>query len=63
MSKKDRQAVMENETRAIQLEQALCNSALGTSEYDTLSDDEWVELCEKIAREATCSSRRSRSKH
>jgi hypothetical protein len=63
MSKKDRTATIDNEARAIQLEQALCNAAVACDKYDTLSDDEWVELCERIAKEATSSSRRSRSKH
>jgi hypothetical protein len=30
-------------------EQFLCNEALRTGAYDTLSDNEWVALCERTA--------------
>ncbi|MCC6143520.1 MAG: hypothetical protein IT368_06910 [Candidatus Hydrogenedentes bacterium] len=32
-------------------EQALCMEALLSGEFDSLSDQEWVALCEKIAHE------------
>ncbi len=30
-------------------EQILCNEALASGQFDTISDDEWVALCEKVA--------------
>lgn len=30
-------------------EQILCNAALESNEYDSISDDEWVAMCEKVA--------------
>lgn len=37
--------------RRVQLndEQILCNEALESGQFDTISDDEWVALCEKVA--------------
>ena len=39
------------QTRRIPLneEQILCNAALESNQYDSISDDEWVALCEKVA--------------
>jgi len=41
-------------TRRIVLndEQILCNEALASGQFDTISDDEWVALCEKVAAKA-----------
>ena len=36
---------------ATRREQALCLAALDSHEYDKLSDDQWVSLCEKIGKE------------
>lgn len=33
-------------------EQALCIDALASGEYDDMTDQEWVELCERIGRES-----------
>ena len=33
-------------------EQILCNEALLTGQFDSISDDEWVALCEKVAAKA-----------
>jgi hypothetical protein len=30
-------------------EQILCNQALTSGEYDEISDEEWVAMCEKVA--------------
>lgn len=35
---------------AIEQEQAFCLRAMESEDYDSLSDDEWVELCEKISK-------------
>lgn len=40
-----RQAVM-----ASRREQELCVTALESGHYDSMSDDEWVALCEQLAR-------------
>lgn len=37
--------------RSILREQALCNEALESGEYDSISDDDWILLCERIAAE------------
>lgn len=41
-------------TRRIVLndEQLLCNEALATGQFDSISDEEWVALCEKVAAKA-----------
>lgn len=41
-------------TRRVQLndEQLLCNEALASGQFDAISDDEWVALCEKVAAKA-----------
>lgn len=31
-------------------EQEFCLKAMQTAQYDSLSDDEWVELCERVAK-------------
>ena len=33
----------------IQAEQELCNAALESGSFDTMSDAEWVELCRRAA--------------
>jgi hypothetical protein len=33
-------------------EQALCRAALVSEEFDELTDQEWVAMCERIARES-----------
>jgi len=35
-----------------QREQALCKAAVESHKYDSLSDEEWVRLCETAARKA-----------
>jgi len=40
-----------HDSMATHREQALCMLALESSKYDAMSDDEWVFLCEKIAKE------------
>ncbi len=42
-------AKSQNRRNALNEEQILCNAALESSEFDTISDDEWVALCEKAA--------------
>jgi len=37
-------------TDGIRREQELCVEALDSGEYDTMSDAEWVALCEKLSR-------------
>jgi len=32
-------------------EQALCMAALESCEYDAMTDEEWVSLCEKVGKE------------
>lgn len=41
-------------TRRISIndEQILCNEALASGQFDSISDDEWVALCEKVAAKA-----------
>ena len=51
MSKKARKdAVVSHGTMATHREQALCVNALQSRTYDTLSDEEWVTLCELTAK-------------
>ena len=38
--------------QATQREQALCLLAAESGEYDAMTDEEWVRLCEKTAHEA-----------
>jgi hypothetical protein len=33
-------------------EQRLCNDALASHKFDTISDEAWVALCEQVALEA-----------
>ena len=40
------------EDRSLVREQALCNEALESGEYDSISDEDWILLCERIAAEA-----------
>jgi len=42
-------AKSQNRRNALNEEQILCNAALESSEFDTISDDEWVAMCEKAA--------------
>jgi hypothetical protein len=32
-------------------EQRLCNEALASHEFDGISDDQWVALCEQLAQD------------
>lgn len=50
-------ATVRHDSTATYREQALCRLALESSKYDELSDDEWVTLCEKAAKEAEKTSR------
>lgn len=34
---------------SVQAEQALCNEALESGSFDTMSDAEWVEMCRRAA--------------
>ena len=34
---------------SVQAEQALCNQALESGSFDTMSDAEWVEMCRRAA--------------
>lgn len=53
MSKKDPQIQAGRRDRnGILREQALCMAALESGEYDSLSDNEWVELCERTANDS-----------
>ena len=36
----------------LQAEQILCDKALESSAYDSMSDRDWVALCEQVATEA-----------
>mgnify|MGYP006969385184 CR=1 FL=1 len=36
---------------SIQREQELCLDAIESGDYDSMSDKEWIELCERAARE------------
>lgn len=36
---------------SIQREQELCLDAIESGNYDTMTDKQWVELCERTARE------------
>ncbi len=42
-----------HESESSRQEQALCRAALDSTDFDGLSDQEWVWMCERIAREAT----------
>jgi hypothetical protein len=42
-------AKTQNRRNALNEEQILCNAALESSEFDAISDDEWVAMCEKAA--------------
>jgi hypothetical protein len=52
MSRKTHQhTTVRHDSVATHREQALCLIALQSHEYDAMTDEEWVSLCEKIARE------------
>ena len=38
-------------------EQRFCNDALASREFDTISDEQWVALCEQVALGARQASR------
>jgi hypothetical protein len=40
-----------DEDRSVVREQALCNEAIESGEYDSISDEDWILLCERIAAE------------
>lgn len=46
------QAIIRHSSDAERREQALCADALSSGEFDAMSDDEWVLLCERAARTA-----------
>lgn len=39
------------DTNAMLREQELCRLALESDAYDTMSDEEWVSLCERTGKE------------
>jgi hypothetical protein len=39
----------QNRRNALNEEQILCNEALESSAFDSISDDQWVALCEQAA--------------
>ena len=39
----------QNRRNALNEEQILCNSALESSDFDTITDDQWVAMCEQAA--------------
>lgn len=43
-------------SNSVELEQALCMDALTTGAYDEMSDEEWVAMCERVARENKASA-------
>ena len=38
------------DSNAMHREQALCRLALESEDYDTMSDEEWVSLCERTGK-------------
>ncbi len=53
MDKDTSQIVLHDRSAATLREQDLCREALASHAYDEMSDEEWILLCEKIAKEAT----------
>lgn len=45
-----------HDTNAMRREQELCRLALESDIYDTMSDDEWVSLCERTGKMETVPS-------
>lgn len=41
-------------------EQALCQLALESGDYDELTDEQWVSLCEQIAKEHPQTARKDK---
>ncbi len=39
----------QNRRNALNEEQILCNEALESTAFDTISDDQWVAMCEQAA--------------
>ena len=50
-SKSSSEAAGRSETDATYLEQLLCLEALESGEYDTMRDNDWVKLCESVAKQ------------
>lgn len=39
-------------TESSQREQALCRDAIVSEEFDAMTDEQWVSMCERLARES-----------
>ncbi len=39
-------------TESSQREQALCRDAIVSEEFDGMTDEQWVSMCERLARES-----------
>ena len=46
-------STIRNTAAALRREQDLCVSAVASGEYDHMTDQEWVVMCEQIAHEAS----------
>jgi len=56
MSKRDSsRTLISIAAQGMHREQELCIAATESHDYDSMSDEEWVRLCEKISREAEAS--------
>ncbi|HPO15388.1 MAG TPA: hypothetical protein PLI09_18235 [Candidatus Hydrogenedentes bacterium] len=51
MDKDTSQIFIHDRSAATVREQDLCRQALLSHEYDDMSDEEWILLCEKIAKD------------
>jgi hypothetical protein len=49
--KAHQQTTVRHGLTATHREQALCMAALESREYDAMTDEEWVSLCEKVGKE------------
>ncbi len=47
-----RSSATRHTSNAIQREQELCLDALESGDYDTMTDKQWIELCEQASRDA-----------
>lgn len=56
MDKDIAQILIHDRSAATLREQDLCREALLSHEYDDMSDEEWILLCEKIAKETLLGS-------
>lgn len=51
-TRKSSPALSRHDSSASRREQELCRDALDTGQYDELTDQQWVAMCERIARES-----------